>query len=81
MEPGPHWRLGQHLQSLRKLTPGAGTSLDGVHTSAVNGRRVFFSYRHADLKNFAEAATPKRSTEQWMAALAEELEKKVEKQA
>jgi hypothetical protein len=74
--PGPHWRLGQHLQSLRKLTPGAGTLLDGVHTSAVNGRRVFFSYRHADVKNLAEEATPKRSMEQWMAALAEELKKK-----
>ena len=75
-EPGPHGRLGQHLQSLRKLTPGAGTLLDGVHTSAVNGSRVFFSYRHADVKNLAEAGTPERSMEQWTAALAEELEKK-----
>ena len=75
-EPGPHWKLGQHLQSLRQLTPEAGALLDGVHKSAVTGRRVFLSYRHADVKNLAEAGTPKRSMEQWMAALSEELEKR-----
>ena len=74
--PGPHWKMGQYLQSLRKLTPEAGSLLNGVHTSAVNGRRVFLSYRHADVRNLAEETNPKFSMEQWMEALTEELEKK-----
>ena len=72
--PGPHWKLGQYLQSLRKLTLAAGSVLDDHHTSAVKGRRVFLSYRHADVKALAEAASPRRRMEQWMGELEKELE-------
>jgi hypothetical protein len=70
---GPHWKLAQRLRTLRKLTPEAGRILDKAHKAAVKGRRVFLSYRHADVRALA-AAGSRRSLAQWMGELEQELE-------
>ena len=61
---GPYGSLAQCFRTLRKLTPASARQLDELHDAATNGRRVFLSYRSADV-----AVLPAREKGQWMAEL------------
>ena len=48
---GPYYRLAQHFRSLRQFTPASGKRLREKHKIAVEGRRVFISYKTSDLRH------------------------------
>jgi len=52
-DPGPYAPLGQILQTLRQLTPEAAAVMDTLHEQAVSGKRIFFSYKWADVERYA----------------------------
>lgn len=70
--PGPYGGFGQSLQRLRKLTAPAAGELDKLHRRAVEGRRVFFSYRWKDVKDLARKSGLDRRT--WIGRLNHALE-------
>ena len=59
--PGPYARFGQLFQTLRQLEPAAADVMDAAHTRAVQGRRVFFSYKWEDVERFAGASGQTRT--------------------
>ena len=69
---GPYAHFGQKLFLLRKLSREAGDALGRLHRCAVENRRVFFSYRWADLQELARRAGLER--QEWIRRLNWELE-------
>ncbi len=70
--PGPYARFGQVFQTLRKLTPAAGATMNAAHTRAVQGRRVFLSYKWEDVERFAAAVGQTRAD--WLRELERRLD-------
>lgn len=48
-QAGPYWPLAQYIRSLRLVSRESSRALHSAHALAVSGRRVFLSYRLADL--------------------------------
>lgn len=65
---GPYYRLAQHFRTLRKLTPESGKRLNQKHRIAVDGRRIFLSYKASDFES--------PDKQKWLHQLVDVLEKK-----
>ena len=70
---GPYYRLAQHFRTLRQFTPTAGKRLREKHRIAVDGRRVFISYKAADFRDRGVAAADDEGG--WLKLLVDSLEK------
>jgi hypothetical protein len=55
LDPGPYAAFGQHLQTLRELSPESASLMDRFHSRAVLGKRIFFSYSWADVEELASS--------------------------
>ena len=69
---GPYGGFGQSLQRLRKLSLSAAGEMDKLHRRAVEGRRVFFSYRWMDVEDLARKSGLDRRS--WIGRLHHALE-------
>jgi hypothetical protein len=71
---GPYYRLAQHFRALRRFTPASGKRLREKHQIAVEGRRVFISYKASDLRDRSVATAASEGG--WPKLLVDSLENK-----